>query len=92
MTNQDFVKKRLEAMAKTPGMWGSTKESFGLQLVLLMEFHQKDEPDFWKKASYEAMKTVFGPGPIVSTEPLDDVWAKRAVALTRAFLRMETDG
>ncbi len=65
------ILERLQSMSATPQMWGSTRETFGLQLVLLAEIIGID--------SRTAMKTVFGPGPSVSVELLTDEWAKAAI-------------
>lgn len=52
-------------------MWGATRESFGLQLVLLAELLGQDP--------HAAMAALFGPGPAVDvTSPLDDAWAQAA--------------
>ncbi len=67
-------------------MWGSTQESFGLQLLLLVEIHQITTPDPAKPPVRDIMLKLFGPGPGVSQARLTDIWARQAVATIRAIL------
>ena len=80
---QEFAEKRLDEMERAPGMWALSKESFGLQLALLVEMHQMHRPKDQQVPPGLVMQRIFGPGNSVSTDLLDDEWAKERVSIAR---------
>lgn len=89
MTHQDFVKARLVEMLERPLCWGSTRESFGLQLMMLVDFYEMQVPATFKTPTYSSMQKLFGPGPTSSfKEPLDEIWADGAVRAIRLILKI----
>lgn len=72
----DFINDRLDHMASHPGMWATTKESFGVQVLLLIDLHLAIERDYQHKGKICSMdKLVWGVGPSVPTDPISDAWA-----------------
>lgn len=90
MTIQEFVKTRLVNMMERPAMWASTKESFGLQLVLLSDISQLDTVAPNRPPPYLVMREIFGPEPAIPSEPLDDEWARAAVRTVAKLLGLLT--
>lgn len=82
MTNLEFVEKRLLDMEARPGMWAFCTESFGLQLMMLVEFATLEH---LRPNHHPLMMKIFGGGTLPNTT-LDDEWAKSRVALTREYL------
>lgn len=83
-----FVTERLAHMKTRPQMYASTKESFGVQLLLLAEVAlqpMNGTPSGLSPTSKLAL-AIWGPGNVVPAEPLDGAWAAEAVASTSAFL------
>lgn len=73
-------------MEEHPDMWAGTKEAFGLQLVLLMEFYQIEDPATAVSSS-RAMRELFGPGNQVDNrQPLEREWARHGIQLIRMLL------
>jgi hypothetical protein len=83
-----FVEKRLADMRARPMMWAGTKESFGLQLVLLAEvaLHPQLEGATAIAPMRELMQLLFGPGNAVPVDPIDDAWAAERVDRTMKFI------
>lgn len=81
MTNKDFVKARLDAMEARPGMWAFSTESFGLQLMMLVEFATLEN----LRPVHPLMVKIFGGGTLPNTV-LDDEWAKARVVIVREYL------
>jgi len=67
-------------------MWAGTREAFGLQIVAFVEMLLWPEGDPPNGATAELMKRLFGPGSVVSTEPIEPAWARQAVAAGRGFV------
>jgi len=74
-----FVHDRLQGMKARPGMWAGTKEGFGLQLALLVDFYQLEREPGSKFPGHIVMRTIFGPGNAIPQEPVEDAWAAAAV-------------
>lgn len=77
---RQFVDDRLTAMHARPGMWAGSKEAFALQVVLLVEIVSEN---------FECRRLLakFFPGTNrVSSDPLDDAWARGIVEIARAAL------
>jgi hypothetical protein len=70
-------------------MWGSSKESFGMQLVMLVEFYELTKPEMYKRPVRDVMAKLFGPGPVIPATPLEDDWARAGVATIRLILGIE---
>jgi hypothetical protein len=87
MTHQSFVNWRLREMYAHPGMWASTRESFGFQLAMLVEVHELYEDK--KTPQHVVLSRLFGPGNTVSQEPLDDEWARERVTMLRKMLESD---
>lgn len=87
MTNYEFVIARLEHMGLYPNMWGSSQESFGLQLVLLAEFAELDVHPGNRVTKDQLMRLVFGPGNIVQSGPLEDAWARERIGNVRNAIK-----
>jgi len=85
---REFVKERLSRMEATPQMWGSTMESFGLQLCLLIEFWECDIPPEDRTEQRVMMRLLFGNGPAVPHAYLEDEWARIVVRDVRRHLRI----
>jgi len=81
VTNLEFVEERLAAMERTPGMWAFSTESFGLQLMMLVEFASLEH----LRPVHPLMVKIFGGGTLPNTR-LDDEWAKFRVVLIREYL------
>lgn len=86
MTPKQFVKQRLGAMFARPEMWAASNEAFGLQLCLLVEVYQLDVEPSSKIPTDKLMAGLFGPGPVVKTEPLNVEWAQSAALAVRKIL------
>lgn len=85
---KEFVWLRLSHMESRPMMWASTKESLGVQLVLLAEMVLRTLPEMTSgiAATAELTMRLWGPTNIVPAEPVDEAWSRKAVAITRDFL------
>lgn len=85
---KEFVWLRLDHMAARPMMWASTKESLGVQLVLLAEMVLRTLPEMTSGLAQTAELTyrLWGPGNTVPQEPLDPAWSASAVSITKTFL------
>jgi hypothetical protein len=85
---KEFVWLRLSHMQSRPMMWATTKESLGVQLILLAEMVLRTTPEMTSgiAATSELSLRLYGPGSIVPAEPLDEAWAGKAVAIARDFL------
>jgi hypothetical protein len=77
---------RFARMEARPEMWASTREAFGFQLVTFVDMLLWPDEDPPRGMMAELMKRLFGPGPIVSTEPIDLTWARQAVGAARGFI------
>lgn len=73
MTAREAI-ERVAAMGARPRLWASSREGYGLQLVLLVEI--ATGPLFDRD---RAMDAVFGPGPSIEG-PFDVDWARRAAS------------
>ena len=71
-------------MYERPSMWAATREGFGLQLALLVEVHELYEDK--KTPTNVVLSKLYGPGNLISTEDLDDGWAKERVLMIRKML------
>lgn len=85
---KEFVWLRLAHMQSRPLMFATTKESLGVQLVLLGEMVLRTLPEMTSglSSTAELSLRLYGPTGIVPAEPIDVAWAGKAVAITRDFL------
>ncbi len=85
---KEFVWLRLSHMQARPLMFATTKESLGVQLILLAEMILRTLPEMTsgQAATSELSYRLYGPLSVVPAEPLDTAWAAKAVAITRDFL------
>lgn len=85
---KEFVWLRLAHMETRPMMWATTKESLGCQLILLAEMVLRTVPEMTSglAATSDLSYRLYGPLSIVPAEPVDEAWAKKAVAITKDFL------
>jgi hypothetical protein len=87
VTNTEFVLLRLEHMEARPEMWAASKESFGMQLLLLLEFFELETPQARvhgpRRPTMRLIASLFGPGPAVPTDPLTPEWAKEKICIVR---------
>lgn len=85
---REYVDLRLAHMAARPTMWASTKESLGVQLILLAEMVLRTLPEMTSglSATSELSYRLWGPGCVVPAEPCDAAWAREAVTKTVIFL------
>ena len=75
-----FVDERLCAMHARPKMWAGNKESFALQVALLVEVVSSD-------FSCAQLLSKFFPGTnAVPTEDFDDAWAHAIIEIARKEL------
>jgi hypothetical protein len=85
---REFVDMRLATMAARPTIFASTKESLGVQLVLLAEMVLRTLPEMASGISRTSELTyrLWGPTCLVPQEPADEAWARTAVSITKSFL------
>jgi hypothetical protein len=85
---KEFVWLRLSHMQSRPLMFATTKESLGVQLILLAELVLRTVPEMTSGLAATSALSVrlWGPTSIVPAEPLDEAWAAKAVTITRDFL------
>jgi hypothetical protein len=69
-------------------MWATTKESLGVQLILLAEMVLRTTPEMVSglAATSELSYRQWGPAAIVPQEAVDEAWARKAAMITRDFL------
>ena len=69
-------------------MWASTKESLGVQLILLAEMVLRTLPEMTSGLAQttELTMRLWEPTAAVPQEPVDAAWALKAVMITRDFL------
>lgn len=77
---------RFTSMEARPEMWASTREAFGLQLLTFAEMFLWPHGEIPRDETNELMRRLFGPGPVVSTDPIDVAWASKVIATVRAFI------
>ncbi len=87
MTSIEFVGRRLNDMQTYPKCWGTTCETFGMQLVLLAEMavlppQNVGEPN----QMHSLMVIVFRKLDANWNIPLDEEWAREAVKHTRQWI------
>jgi hypothetical protein len=79
---RDFVSRRLNEMGSHPGMWASTKESFIVQVALLIELL------LGRPAALDFEKGIANNSEDVD-ERLEDVWARYVISNAKGILLKE---
>lgn len=82
---QQRICERFASMESRPEMWASTREDFGLQIVVFVEMLLWPEGASSNPEMLELMRRLFG-GPVGSSAPIDTAWARQAVAAARGFI------
>lgn len=77
---KQFVDSRLTAMHATPDMWAGSKESFALQVALLVEIATEDFE------VHRLLKKFFPGTNRISGDPFDDEWARNIIEIARKEL------
>lgn len=87
-TIREYADMRLSHMGSRPLMFASTKESFGVQLIMAAELVLRTMPEMasGQSATSDLSYLLYGPTCIVPQEPIDEAWAKKSVDLTKKFI------
>ena len=84
LPNREFVRDRIAVMAKRPQMYALSRESFLMQVVLLMEFADVAHP----RLELFQESAELGTGAAVEGLQLevDDVWVQRVIERAKELL------